>query len=108
MPSYSTKEGYCRTYFLWTRMSCGCVPLFAASAALTFWTIESLIHTYMFHQPGLLHNLFPKDPNELCMRILISCLLIALGIYARSSFTKLKKSEEERLALQKKLEEYLQ
>lgn len=75
--------------------------------AFMFWILESLIHTSVFREGELLQNIFPKNANELWMRLLVSCLLIALGIYAHSSITKLKKSEAERLALQKKLEESL-
>ncbi|MEX1140420.1 MAG: hypothetical protein WEF53_13830 [Bacteroidota bacterium] len=76
-------------------------------AAMSFWILESLIHSSMFGEGDLLKNMLPTDPNELWMRLLVSCLLIALGIYAHFSITKLKRSEAERLALQKKLEDSL-
>ena len=76
-------------------------------AALTFWILESFIHSSVFHEAALLQEIFPKDPNELWMRLLISCLLLALGIYAHVSMRKLKKSNEERLRLEKELENSL-
>ena len=76
-------------------------------SALVFWFIETLIHSSLFNQGELLQNIFPTDPNELWMRTLVSSLLIAIGIYAHSSITKLKKSEEERRRLQRELEESL-
>ncbi|OGC78343.1 MAG: hypothetical protein A2145_02070 [candidate division Zixibacteria bacterium RBG_16_40_9] len=89
------------------RVNGGPMIFLGVFAALTFWIVESFIHSSIFHEGKLLQNIFSKDPNELWMRIVVSCLLIALGIYAHSSFTKLKKSEEERLRLQKNLEESL-
>ncbi|EQB63095.1 MAG: Two-component hybrid sensor and regulator [candidate division Zixibacteria bacterium RBG-1] len=68
--------------------------------ALAFWILETLIHAFIFHEGGLLQNLFPMDPNELWMRTLVCCLFIAYGIYAQFVVTKLKKSEDERLRLQ--------
>jgi hypothetical protein len=75
--------------------------------ALTFWIFESFIHSSLFHEGEFLENIFPREPNELWMRLLVSCLLIALGIYGHSSITKLKNSEEERLRLERELEESL-
>lgn len=75
--------------------------------ALTFWILESFIHSSVFHEGEFLENIFPREPNELWMRLLVSCLLIALGLYGHSSITKLKNSEEERLRLERELEESL-
>ncbi|MBI3579958.1 MAG: hypothetical protein HY276_05205 [Ignavibacteriales bacterium] len=75
--------------------------------AVMFWIVEALIHTYSLHEGELLQNLLPHDSNELWMRLLVSCLLVALGIYAHRSITKLRRSEAERIALQKKLEDSL-
>ena len=58
-----------------------------------FWIIESLIHTYIFHQGNLSSQIFNPDPNEIWMRFLVVCLLILFSVYAQFMINRRKRAE---------------
>jgi len=46
-----------------------------------FWVGESWIHFLVFKEPRL--EWFPRDPNELWMRLLVCLLIIGVGYYGQ-------------------------
>ncbi len=50
--------------------------------ATAFWLLESVLHTG-FGGGGFLNHLFPTEPNELWMRVVIAALIVAFGFFAR-------------------------
>ena len=75
--------------------------------ALMFLLFEAGMHAYVFHLGRFTSNLFPRDANELWMRFIIQFGFIAFGGYADSTVMRMRKTEAEREALQRKLEETL-
>lgn len=70
---------------------------FIISVAITlcYWCIESFIHYYFFHEPVL--EFVPDDVNELWMRISISMLILAFGLFADHHTRKLREKEQDKL-----------
>jgi hypothetical protein len=72
-----------------------------------FWLLEALVHSLVFHEGSYTANLLPHDSNEWWMRLLVSFLFIAFGVYANIIMARLKQSEREKAKLQKQLEDSL-
>jgi hypothetical protein len=75
--------------------------------AAGFWVLEAAIHAFFFYEGTFLQELVPRDTHELYMRLLVCALLAAFGMYAQSAVNRIRKTDRERLALQKKLERKL-
>lgn len=60
-----------------------------------FWIFESLFHKYIFHDEKL--ELFPTDPNEIWMRMIIIFLIFASGVVIGIQNNKLIENEREKL-----------
>ena len=51
-----------------------------AALAVTYWLVESALHTFVFNEGSLNVTLLGEDdPNELWMRLLIAALFVAFG-----------------------------
>ena len=72
--------------------------------AVGFWILEAAIHAFFFYEGSFWQELVPRDTHELYMRLLVCALLAAFGMYAQSAVNRIRKTDRERLALQKKLE----
>ncbi len=72
--------------------------------AVGFWILEAGIHAFFFYEGSFWEELVPRDTHEFWMRLLVCALLAALGMYAQSAVNRIRKTDRERLALQKKLE----
>ena len=66
-----------------------------------FWILESFFHAFIFHEGDFIGQLLHSVPNEIWMRSLVVCLVVALGAYAQFSTNMhsqakeaLRKSEE--------------
>ncbi len=60
----------------------------AATMGLLYWPLESLVHTYLFHEGTFLQQFFQPDPNEFWMRIIIISLFLGFGFYVEKLFLK--------------------
>lgn len=64
---------------------------------ISFWFIESFIHSVIFKHGPFIGELLPlSDMHELWMRMFICMLFIIFGIYAQGIIDKLKAVEKER------------
>ncbi len=59
-----------------------------------YWFLEAAMDTFVFHKGHFIERIFPSDPNELWMRLLIVCLFIAFSVYAQSIINKFTRTEE--------------
>jgi two-component system sensor histidine kinase/response regulator len=59
-----------------------------------FWILESAIQCMVFHQGGLVEEIFSLDPQRMWMRSLALCILIMFSVYARSVISERKQAEE--------------
>ncbi|NVL89888.1 MAG: PAS domain S-box protein [Desulfobacterales bacterium] len=58
-----------------------------------FWILESAIHAFIFHQGGLITQMFTPGLHEIWMRSLGACLIIIIfGVYAQ--FISRKRAEK--------------
>ena len=77
-----------------------------------FWLLYALVDVYLFGLGELFHHgLFELDPMELYMRILVSVMFVAFGIYAAFMLDRaermereLRRSNDELVALKAELE----
>ncbi len=72
--------------------------------AVGFWVVEAAIHAFVFYEGSFVQELVPRDTHELWMRLLVCVILAAFGVYAQSAVNRIRTADQERLALQKKLE----
>ena len=70
------------------------MALLGIGFCILFWVIESVIHVFVFHEGDLIMQLFPSDPNEIWMRLVVFCILIFFGIYAQLRIKERKLAEE--------------
>jgi len=75
--------------------------------ALIYWIIEALIHVLVFGKSSFFQQLIPGEINELWMRSFTSLLIISFGGYAHFQLNKSLKSNQEKLEIQKRLEDAL-
>lgn len=72
-------------------------------AGVLYWPLESAIHTFVFGRGSFVSKLFPSDPNEIWMRLIICSCFIAFGFYAQRAMNQERQllerlqSHEERL-----------
>jgi len=66
------------------------IGIIAGIMGFLYWPIESLIHTFIFHEGTLLQQFLHPDPNEFWMRLIIILLFIGFGAYAE----KLSKNQQ--------------
>lgn len=72
-------------------------------AGVLYWPLEAAIHAFVFGRGTFASKLFPSDPNEIWMRLIISSCFIAFGFYAQRAMhqerqlLKRLRSHEERL-----------
>lgn len=69
--------------------------------SITFWFLESLIHIEFYKADRI--EILPNDFNELWMRSIIVCLILAMSIYAQISQTRERKIEREKSQLLEQL-----
>lgn len=78
------------------------------AVAATFWVVEGAIHHWVFgERAGLADILVPSTANEWWMRSLAGSLLIAFGAYADRASQALLRAQEERQAIQVRLDDAL-
>lgn len=72
-------------------------------AGVLYWPLEAAIHTFVFGRGSFASKLFPSDPNEIWMRLIISFSFMAFGFYAQRAMHQQRqllerlRSHEERL-----------
>jgi PAS domain S-box-containing protein len=61
--------------------------------AILYWIVESYLDT-MILEVDFTSRLFPEDPNELWMRLLIVGLLVGFSIYVQALISRRRRAEE--------------
>ena len=70
------------------------IILFGIAIGVLYWILESVMHGLLFNRGNILKQLFPADPNELWMRSIFECMLIAFSFYARFITRRLERAEK--------------
>lgn len=64
-------------------------------ASLIFWTLESVLHVYVFHVgTSLIREFFNPGYHELAMRLTIVSLFLFFAFYARFSVINIRRAKE--------------
>ena len=80
-----------------SRMSIANKPILVGiGLGALYWILESAIHAFIFHRGNLVGQILTSDPNELWMRSVAVCIIIAFGGYAQFVTTKLRQEITER------------
>jgi len=59
--------------------------------AVAVWFLESTLHAFLFDHRPFMEGLFPVDAYELTSRIIISCIIVGLGLYADRTIRRQRK-----------------
>ncbi len=60
-----------------------------------FWVLQSCIDAFVFHEGGLLENIFTLETHNIWMRSLVLYILIMFGLYAQRILRERRQAEEE-------------
>ena len=66
----------------------------AVGLAGLWWVLESAIHVLVFHEGGLIQQVFAPHPHEIWMRFLVVVLFIGFSIYAEFMINRQRRAEE--------------
>ena len=84
--------------FIWIGVSLGAF----------FWVAESAVHTLIFHEGSILHQIHSPAPHEIWMRLIVVALFVAFGIYAQFMFIRRRRAEEATVAVNVELDQIFQ
>ena len=62
--------------------------------ALIYWIIESIVHSFVFHEGSFLTWMIYPDVHEIWMRTIVVVLLINFSIYGQSIINQRKRAEQ--------------
>lgn len=58
-----------------------------------WWIFESAVHVVFFNADSFMEELFPKDYEEIWMRLTIAAIFIAFSLFAHVSLKKLQEAQ---------------
>lgn len=71
--------------------------------ASLFWLTETFAHYFLFDpDKDLLENLFPSDPHELWMRIVVFLFIMGFSFYTQNVISRLRAAKEDLLRSERK------
>lgn len=73
----------------------GIPTIISITMATGFWFLESFVHSYIYEEGPF--ELFPQDPDQLWMKIIIFTLILLFGVLFDFQKRKLRIKEEEKL-----------
>jgi hypothetical protein len=83
--------------------------ILGVSFGISFWFLESFIHSVFFRHGSFIEELLPlSDIHEIWMRTIICVLFIIFGIYTQAVVNKSKALEKERENIIKELQNSLE
>jgi len=77
------------------------------AVAALYWPLEAALHAFVFDKGTFLENLLPVDPDELCMRSLISFAFIAFGFIAQRRVQDIHEFQERIQAKRMRLQQMI-
>jgi hypothetical protein len=80
------------------------VLLWGGCIVLCTWFIEAALHWIVFDRAsGMAEHLFPSDPNEIWMRMVICALIVGFAVYAHIEARNLRELHRVQLELNERL-----